>query len=369
MIRNEQTGGRFLTQGKRLQFNASLTPTFFGFFPGVGPIARIRHAISPLVSYAYAPGSSVDPAFARALDPTGRNFLTRSDPQQTINLGLSQNFEAKLKPPAGDTTAEHAPKKLRLLGISTSALAYNFEQAKQPHHTGWQTQMLNNTFASDLLPGFSLSLTHDLWRGQVRVDTAQFSPFLTNVAASFTITPSTLRGIGRLFGLGGRPAPPGAPPAGGPATLVDSSGQAPLFGQKAFLGPGALPFGVLGRAGAGGGFHLSIAYTRTRTRPSADTLRTATAFVAGRGGTDQVSLNLAFSPTAHWALTWNSLYDFDTQQFGQHDIRLERDLHRWHASFSFLKSPNGNFAFTFFITLLDQPDIKFNYEQASFVQQ
>jgi len=82
-----------------------------------------------------------------------------------------------------------------------------------------------------------------------------------------------------------------------------------------------------------------------------------------------LSLNLAFSPTAHWALTWNSVYDFDTQQFGQHDIRLERDLHRWHASFSFLKSPNGNFAFTFFITLLDQPDIKFNYEQASFVQQ
>jgi len=368
MIRNEQTGGRFLRQGKRLQFNASVTPTFFGFFPGVGPIARIRHAISPLVSYAYAPGSSVDPAFARALDPTGRNFLTRSDPQQTINLGLSQNIEAKLKAPSGDTL-EHAPKKVRLLGINTSALSYNFEQAKQPHHTGWQTQTMNNTFASDLLPGFSLSLTHDLWRGQVGVDTAKFSPFLTNVAASFTVTPATLRGIGRLFGLGRGAAPPGAPPAGGPTTIVDSSGQAPLFGQKAFLGPGALPFGVLGRAGAGGGFHLSVAYSRTRIRPTADTLNTATAFVAGRGGTDQLSLNLAFSPTAHWALTWNSLYDFDTQQFGQHDIRLERDLHRWHASFSFLKSPNGNFAFTFFITLLDQPDIKFNYEQASFVQQ
>jgi len=28
-----------------------------------------------------------------------------------------------------------------------------------------------------------------------------------------------------------------------------------------------------------------------------------------------------------------------------------------------VKSPNGNFAFTFFVSLLDQPDIKFNYEQ------
>src|SRR3989454_3166206 len=36
-----------------------ISPTLFGFFPGFGPIARIRHAISPIVSYRYAPGSEV----------------------------------------------------------------------------------------------------------------------------------------------------------------------------------------------------------------------------------------------------------------------------------------------------------------------
>jgi len=59
----------------------------------------------PLISYAYAPGSTVDSAFAYAVDPTRGTFTARSDPQQTLSLGLSQNFEAKLKPPPGDTTS------------------------------------------------------------------------------------------------------------------------------------------------------------------------------------------------------------------------------------------------------------------------
>jgi hypothetical protein len=38
-------------------------------------------------------------------------------------------------------------------------------------------------------------------------------------------------------------------------------------------------------------------------------------------------------------------------------------MHRWRATFSFVKSPNGNFAFNFFISLRDQPDLKFQYDQ------
>jgi hypothetical protein len=87
--------------------------------------------------------------------------------------------------------------------------------------------------------------------------------------------------------------------------------------------------------------------------------------VTGVGGRQQVTLRLSFQPTAHWSANWNSSYDFDTRQFGMHVIQLERDLHRWHASFSFTKSPTGSFAFSFYVSLLDQPDIKFNYEQQS----
>jgi len=354
MIRNQFTNGQFLRQGKRLQFNAGLSPTFFGFLPGIGPIARIRHAISPLISYAYAPGSTVDSAFAFAVDPTRRNFTVRSDPQQTISLGLSQNFEAKLKPAPGDTT-QRAARKIRLLSINTSSLSYNFEQAKQPGHTGWQTASISNSFASDLLPGFRLSVAHDLWKGQVGTDTAKFDPFLTNVSAQFAITPATIRGIAALFGLGGRgpsnqPATP-PPPAGAESP---PGGPPPGFGQREL----GVPIG-----GGGRGFNLSLNYTRIRTRPQADT-----GFVPGGGGSQQVGFTLSFQPTAHWSATWDSNYNFDTRQFGAHFIRLERDLHRWHASFSFSKAPTGNFAFSFYVALLDQPDIKFDYEQQSFAR-
>jgi sec-independent protein translocase protein TatC len=364
MVRNQFTGGDWVRQGKRLQFSAGLSPTLFGFFPGFGPIARIRHAISPIVSYRYAPGSAVSDEFARALDPTGRTLNARSDPQQTISVGLSQNFEAKLKPAAGDTVGEHAPRKLRLLGINTSALAYNFEQAKQLGRTGWQTQTINNTFASDLLPGFSLSLTHDLWRGQVGVDTAKFDPFLTNLAASFSVTPATIAGIGRLLGLAPRRGAAAAgPPGAAPATPgADTTGQGTPWGQKALVGAGGVP---VGGVGVGKGFNLGVTFSLTRTRPRTDTITTAVPFLGGTGGRQTMGLNLSFSPTAHWSARWTSSYDFDTRQFGQHIINLERDLHRWHASFSFFKNPNGNFAFNFTISLLDQPDIKFDYEQQS----
>jgi len=354
MIRNQFTNGQFLRQGKRLQFNAGLSPTFFGFLPGIGPIARIRHAISPLISYAYAPGSTVDSAFAFAVDPTRRNFTVRSDPQQTISLGLSQNFEAKLKPAPGDTT-QRAARKIRLLSINTSSLSYNFEQAKQPGHTGWQTASISNSFASDLLPGFRLSVAHDLWKGQVGTDTAKFDPFLTNVSAQFAITPATIRGIAALFGLGGR-GPSNQPATPPPPTGAESPPGVPPpgFGQREL----GVPIG-----GGGRGFNLSLNYTRIRTRPQADT-----GFVPGGGASQQVGFTLSFQPTAHWSATWDSNYNFDTRQFGAHFIRLERDLHRWHASFSFSKAPTGNFAFSFYVALLDQPDIKFDYEQQSFAR-
>ena len=365
-IRNQFTGGQWVQQGKRLQFSAGLSPTFFGFFPGIGPIERIRHSISPIVSYAYAPGSQVSDEFARAVDPTGRNFRARSDPQQTISLGLSQNFEAKLKAPAGDTTG-HAARKIRLLSINTSSLSYNFEQAKQPGHTGWQTQTLNNTLASDLLPGFSFSVTHDLWKGQVGTDSARFDPFLTNISANFTITPATIRGIAGLLGLGGK-APANAPPSPSPTPAppggVEGQGVPPAggqFGNKSFQGPGGLA------GGGGSGFNLSVSYTGSRTRPqTVDTsVLAGIPLATGTGGRQQMTLRLSFQPTAHWSANWNSSYDFDTRQFGLHVIQLERDLHRWHASFSFTKSPTGSFAFSFYVSLLDQPDIKFNYEQQS----
>ncbi len=368
MIRNQFTDGRFVHQGKRLQFSASMSPTFFGFFPGFGPLQRIRHSLSPLISYQYAPGAQVPAEFARALDPTGRTLNARSDPQQTINLGLSQNFEAKLKPPAGDTSGREL-RKMRLLSINTSGVSYNFEQAKQPGRVGWQTQTLGNQFASDLLPGFSLNTTHDLWDGQVGLKSSHFDPFLTTVTASFSVTPATLLGLERLVGLarGGETPAPQAP-----ADTSGGRGAGGAGGAAPPAPPGCPPDcrgtrrGPVLPGGGGGGFSLQVGFTRSRTRPVKPDSSGFVSSVATRGGQEQLQLTFGFSPTQHWQLSWNTIYDLDTKQFGQHYVRLERDLHRWHASFAFVKSPNGNFAFNFYVALLDEPDIKFDYQQQSF---
>jgi hypothetical protein len=353
MVRNQFTGGRFVQQGKRLQFSLGLSPTFFGFFPGVGPLARIRHAVSPIVSYQYAPGARVPEEYARAIDPTGRTANARTDPQQTITLGLSQNIEAKLKPPAGDTGQG---RKIRLLSINTSGLAYNFEVAKQPGRTGWQTQSLTNTFASELLPGFDVSLTHDLWNGVAGFDTARFDPFLSSVSARFAITPTTLRGVAGLLGLRPR-SQPAAPPAVATDTAAASDTMAPLA-QPPDTRVNRLVPGAFGAPSAGG-FSLNLQYSSNRSRLEAAT---------PQPGTQQMNVQLTFSPTAKWTALWQTSYDVGTGKFGQHALQLNRDLRRWQATFSFLRAANGNFSFSFNISLRDQTDIKFDYDQQTYVQ-
>jgi len=364
MIRNQFTGGEYVRQGKRLQFSASISPTFFAFLPGLGPFSRIRHAISPQISWQYAPGVQVPAQFARAIDPTGRTLNARSDPQQTIGLSLSQNFEAKLKPAPGDTAGEREPRKIRLLSISTSGLSYNFEQAKQPHRTGWQDAGMSNTFLSDLLPGFQLSIRHDLWKGQVGTDSAKFSPFLQSVSASFTVTPATLQGVGRLFGLRPHPAQPPArdSTAQGAGTPSDDFHRFDGNTRQPYRprGPGS---NMMGGGGVGGrGFTLGISLSTSRSRY--DTTA-ALRHVAGR---QTSTLNLSFSPTRNWTANWSTLYDLVTRQFAYHSLTFQRDLRRWRASFSFNKTAAGNFSFSFNITLTDQPAIKFDYDQNTYVR-
>jgi hypothetical protein len=128
---------------------------------------------------------------------------------------------------------------------------------------------------------------------------------------------------------------------------------APVFG-----GPRS-PFGA---PSAGQGFSLNLSLAISRTRPAKDTLPTVVPLVSPTGQ-QQLNLNLSFRPTAKWQANWTTAYDLVSHQFGQHYVRLERDLHRWRATFSFVKSSNGNFAFSFSVSLLDEPDIKFDYEQ------
>ncbi|MGH7508282.1 MAG: twin-arginine translocase subunit TatC [Gemmatimonadales bacterium] len=340
-LRNRNTGGDFVRQGKRFRFAASASPTLFAFFPGLGLASRIRHSLSPTISWNYSPAASIPEAYARALAGPGQELVLRSDATQTLSMGLSQTFEAKAKTPAGDTLAADAPK-FRVLSINTSPISYDLEQAKKPGRTGWVTRSVTNSFLSDLLPQFSLSISHDLWRGEVGVDTTHFDPFLSSVSASFAISGNTLRSIGSIFGLGGR----------ADRRDRDEVPADPRRRPTSFYNSGQIPFA------AGRSFSANFDYTLSRTRPIPG--------VVARPDQQNLGFSTSFSPTPFWSLSWSSQFNITDGQFESQVVRLERQLHEWRAGFNFVRNANGNFAFYFSIHLTDLPDLKFDYNQATF---
>ena len=72
--------------------------------------------------------------------------------------------------------------------------------------------------------------------------------------------------------------------------------------------------------------------------------------------TQNIQGSTRFSITPKWAMQWTTNYDFVRHEFGMHTVSLRRELHDWDAIFAFTQSPNGNFAFNFFIALRAQPD-------------
>jgi sec-independent protein translocase protein TatC len=349
MVRNRNTNGDWVRQGKRYRIGVSSTPTLFAFFPGIGPVQRIRHSLSPVISYSYEPAADVPEEYARAVASPGQVPQLRSLARQALTVGLSQTFEGKREPEGPDTSSANAPK-LRLLSISTSPMTYDFEQAKQPGRTGWATQALTNTFLSDMLPGFSLTLSHDLWRGTVGSDTSDFDPFLQRVDASFAISGNTFRALGSLFGLGKAPDRAARERDREIPRYVAESGRRTRPGS--FYSTNQAPIRGGGRA-----FSASVQYSVSRTRP-----------VPGRVQQDDqnVQITTNFSPTPFWGLSWSTQYSITDGSFESQVVRLERDLHEWRAGFNFVQNASGTFAIYFSIYLTDLPDLKFDYDQTTF---
>ena len=375
MLRNLYSGGRFVSQGKRLGYSVSISPTFFGLFGGIGPVARIRHAISPSVGWQYAPAATLPEAYARALSAGRGSVDRRIRARHSLALGLSQNFEAKLRPPprpqGSDSAAGTPPeegRKIKLLSIQSGGIAYDFEQAKVPGRTGWTTNAWPNTFTSDLLRGFTVSTSHSLFEGDsAGYSGKRFRPFLTSVSMRFSLSGGTVRTLGSLLGLRTSSR---IPAAGDTAAAADSmTGLDPIGLNALQRGPLATRYSALermGPSGRGGDFTASLALDIQRRRPARPDSTGAVAWQ--QAPASSVMGNVSFSPTRHWSVAWQTQFNFTTGRFGEHVVRLDRDLHDWRATFSFVQSPNGNFAFSFEIHLIDQPDIKFDYDQRNIGQ-
>jgi hypothetical protein len=213
------------------------------------------------------------------------------------------------------------------------------------------TRSITNSVLSDLLPGFNLNVSHDLWEGEVGTDTARFAPFLQSVSANFSLSARTFRSIGSFFGLGsGSQEPTGMDPAGIP--LFQPTQYRPESPGSFYGSTDQIPLGVGPRH-----FTLNVNYSLTRQRPRDDGIELPSR--------QNVGLGTVFSPTPYWAVSWQTQYNFTDKRFESHVVRLERELHEWRAAFNFVRNANGNVAFYFSVFLTDLPELKLDFNQAS----
>ncbi len=401
-VRTEQTGGRYVNQSKRLTYGISASPTLFGLFPGLGPISRFRHTISPTIGYNYAPAAEISREFLAALNTDPTSYIG-SLASNNISLNLSQVLEGKLR--SKDTSSTADPRKIKLLAIGMTPIAYDFERKRATGNSGFLNETMNFDFNSDLLPGFRMGVGYSLFQGAVTSDTSKFKPFRTSLEASFNINGNSgiFGAITRIFGRAVPMDPrmqrvePSAddalnqrvastPVAGVAARdrmfsmpqteswqasfTFSSTRQRPPSGnaQVVEFDPAAIcrPFLEANQL-----FNYELCVEQQERNPSSalpvDPITAGGPFIR-QPSRENLNSQMSFHITPKWSASWGTNYDFREREFGSQVVTLQRELHDWRAIFAFSRTPTGNFSFNFFIALNAQPDIKFDYNRQTYSQ-
>ena len=378
MLKNDTSELRFVSAPIRLDVGAELKADVFGFWPGISSIERIRHRLSPSIRYSYSPSAAID-SISNPLQARVYGVVAGRE-RNTITVGISQTFEGKFKEDEGAEEARRdsaavdsmtadptkprripQARKITLLSLSTDAVMYDFVAARDSSR-GVQTQQISNSVNSDLLRGLQLSITHELFRedSTVALSRRRFDPHLQRISAAFSLGSNAW--IFRALGLtkksdvtpqtGSAETPITEAPQGGPATGAD--------------------YGIVGNRGVGdrdrvqqqqprgpvGSWNASFNFTIERPR------RDATTDIA-RDGSQMMTTTFAFQPTQLWNVNWATGYSFTEKEFTDHILTFTRQMHDWDANFDFVKAQNGNFSFQFRVSLRANPDIKFDYNQRS----
>jgi hypothetical protein len=372
----------FVSAPARVSFGAQLKTDIYGFYPGFGSFEAIRHKLSPSFDYQWSPESTPS-------DLQRQVFGSRAlQPQNTLALTLNQTWEAKRAEPEPEPGSEPeaqpvdsvaleaspasplsapAPGEPRripqaqivsLLALRTSVVRYDFVQADSAGSflQGFETTRLSNQVSSDLLRGLAISMEHDLFDDEIgeggQIARRRFAPHLSQVNLSFSLgsNSSIFRWLG-LFGGGSddvqEPPDEGLDDPFDVQGATDESTVIPTGG----LTPRAQPVGRAPVSGSRGTWNANFSYSLQRPR------------APGSPSSQMLTGTFRLQPTDAWQLSWRTAYDVEAGSFNDHSIRLTRDLHRWQANFDFLQTATGNWSFRFEVSLIDNRDLKFDYDQ------
>jgi hypothetical protein len=367
----------FVSGPSRVSLAATLKTDIYGFLGGFGGFERIRHKFSPSFDYSWTPETSPTD-LQRAVFG-----VSAVSPRNTLALTINQTLEAKRRAdedaeggdplpaepavPAAGAGRPGQPTRLRqpdivtLLALRTSVVQYDFVRADTlgGFTSGFQTTQLSNQISSDYLRGLSLSMNHELWADDTvdgRLLSRDFDLHLSQLNLGFSLGSSS--SIFRWLGLGrsGTDEGPTEPDPTDPLSMqgpTDESTVVPISGRDPV--PQAVPGGG---AGGVGGWNANLTYSLVRPRTLLPGQTTSL-----RETTQMLSGSVRLQPTEKWELSWRTSYDLEESSFNDHTLRLTRDLHRWQANFDFLQTVTGNWTFRFEVSLLDNRDLKFDYDQ------
>jgi len=430
-VRTERSGGQWVQQSKRLSYSLSASPTLYAQFPGLGPVARFRHSIAPQLSFSYSPEASVSDQYLQALGRT-RVGYNGAYKQNRVSLGLSTNIEAKIRgsiapkdsndarngvatgslSPTGADAGDGVPegeknlRKMTLLSLQFSPLTYDFVRADSGLK-GFSDRTFTISGRTDLLPGLDFRTSYELFQGDPLSDTAKFSPYRTDLGVTFTLNGKSgiFAVLGRLLGMS---APLEAANLNDPTRPVDANEANITRESRQMNAAGGSMRGLQTSIPSGQGWNLNLQYNAARQRPPVGGTQIrndpvslcasqkvfglavydacvlnaqnapSTGLTSGQSAigapvflspaTQNVTSALSFSITKNWSANWSTQYDVERNRFASQQVGLQRELHDWNAVFSFTQSPNGNFAFSFFIALKAQPELKFNYDRQTYRQ-
>ncbi len=231
-VRTERSGGAWVSQSKRLSYSIGASPTLYAQFPGLGPIARFRHSISPQISASYSPQASVSDEYLAALGRTRVGYLGALK-QNRLQLGLSTNIEAKIRgstapvDSAGGSAGIESRtlaaggdedvivgkeggekgganlRKITLLSLNFSPLSYDFVRADSTGK-GFTDRTFTLSGRTDLLPGLDFRTSYELFQGDPLSDTATFNPYRTEFGVTFSLNGKSgiVALLGRMLGVG-----------------------------------------------------------------------------------------------------------------------------------------------------------------------
>lgn len=361
--------------------------------------AKLRARPEPVAGATAAAGSRADTLARAAGTGAPAQAAVGAAPNPTVS-------------PVSGGSANAEGRKVKVLSVQFSSLTYDVSRAdsvsKRLFSTrGFVDQTFNYNLSTDLIPGLAFRQSYDLFLGDVLSDTARFKPFRTGTSLTFQLDRSSalLGAVSRLFGLKlGGPAGPVASPTQNAPGLVP--GGDPAFAQQALAGRAAGSDQFDSRfTQPPQSFQLSVSYTSTRQRPDlrgplvtfdpasicnpaqfpGDPFGLQTCQNQARfnplPGDSSVNRNAIGGPifrtppqrslqaqsgfhiTQKWTAQWGTTYDLVRKQFASNQVTLARELHDWLANFSYSAAANGNSAFSFFISLKAEPDLKFPYNR------